>query len=52
MDHPSKERAATALLEAYDSRVSIAPLIDTYPGITIEDAYEIQRAREGEVSWH
>lgn len=42
MDRSSRERAASALLEAYASRVPIAPLIETYPRITIEDAYEIQ----------
>lgn len=42
---PSEARglATTALLDAYRLRQPIAPLIDTYPGLTIDDAYEIQR---------
>jgi 2-keto-4-pentenoate hydratase len=34
--------AAKSLLAAYDARVAIAPLIETYPGLTVRDAYAIQ----------
>jgi 2-keto-4-pentenoate hydratase len=34
--------AAKSLLAAYDARVGIAPLIETYPGLTVRDAYAIQ----------
>ncbi|MCZ0984786.1 2-keto-4-pentenoate hydratase [Streptomyces diastatochromogenes] len=34
--------AADALLGAYDTRVPIEPLVDTYADLTLADAYEIQ----------
>ncbi len=42
MDSISRTSAAEALLEANRSGVSIPPLRETYPDLTIEDAYEIQ----------
>jgi 2-keto-4-pentenoate hydratase len=37
------EGIATELLEAYDSRITVAPLSGTYEGLTLDDAYEIQQ---------
>lgn len=42
MDAVSRAQAAEALLAAYDSKKPIDPLVDTYPEITLEDAYAIQ----------
>lgn len=42
MDASSRAEAASALLGAYASRTPIDPLIETYPDLAIEDAYEIQ----------
>jgi 2-keto-4-pentenoate hydratase len=36
------DSAAKSLLAAYDDRAGIAPLTETYPGLTVRDAYEIQ----------
>ena len=36
------DSAAKSLLAAYDERVAIPPLSETYPGLTPADAYEIQ----------
>ncbi|HEY1488113.1 MAG TPA: 2-keto-4-pentenoate hydratase [Micromonosporaceae bacterium] len=37
------EGIATELLDAYDSRITVAPLSGTYEGLTLDDAYEIQQ---------
>ncbi|MCO5308263.1 MAG: 2-keto-4-pentenoate hydratase [Austwickia sp.] len=42
VDPSSREQAAARLLEAYQTRVAIEPLIDTYPGMELADSYEIQ----------
>ncbi|HEY0254736.1 MAG TPA: fumarylacetoacetate hydrolase family protein [Kofleriaceae bacterium] len=38
------EQAATALRTAHETRTPIAPLRETYPELTLDDAYEIQAA--------
>lgn len=38
--------AANSLLEAYQTGAPIAPLRETYPGMTLDDAYAIQAAQE------
>lgn len=43
MDSSLKAKAAKELLAAYADRQPIAPLIETYPTIVFEDAYEIQQ---------
>lgn len=43
MDSSLKAQAAKDLLGAYASRTPINPLIETYPDISFEDAYEIQQ---------
>lgn len=43
MDDKSRLEAARSLTEAYRSRRAVAPLVDTYPGITLDDAYAIQQ---------
>lgn len=43
MDQTTRVAAAESLLEAYASRVPVAPLVATYPGLDVTDAYEIQR---------
>lgn len=43
MDSALKAKAAKDLLGAYASRTPISPLIETFPDIAFEDAYEIQR---------
>lgn len=40
--------SAISLLEAYRTHLPIAPLIATYPGLTIGDAYQIQLLQVGE----
>lgn len=42
MDSISRTSAAEALIEANSSGTAIEPLRDSYPDISIEDAYEIQ----------
>jgi 2-keto-4-pentenoate hydratase len=42
MDVVSRAEAAQTLLAAYDTGKPVEPLIDTYPDITLDDAYEIQ----------
>lgn len=42
MDADTRQQAATALLEAYETGKPIEPLIDTYPDIVLEDSYAIQ----------
>lgn len=42
MDDVSRAEAADLLLTAYGSRKPVEPLIDTYPGIELDDSYEIQ----------
>ncbi len=42
MDAVSRAEAADALLAAYDTGKPVEPLIDTYPDIALDDAYEIQ----------
>ena len=44
VDYDPRE-AADALLDAYRSRVPIAPLTETTPGLSIEQAYAIQLAQ-------
>ncbi|TGD84125.1 2-keto-4-pentenoate hydratase [Mycolicibacterium sp. CH28] len=39
------DQSIRALLEAYRTRRPIAPLVATYPGLTIDDAYQIQLAQ-------
>jgi 2-keto-4-pentenoate hydratase len=39
------DAAAGALLGAYSSGVPVAPLTAQYPGLTVDDAYAIQRAQ-------
>jgi 2-keto-4-pentenoate hydratase len=39
------EKAARALLDAYASGVPIAPLTASHPGMSVDDAYAIQRAQ-------
>lgn len=41
----ARASAAADLLEAYSTKVPIAPLINTYEGLGIEDAYQIQLAQ-------
>jgi 2-keto-4-pentenoate hydratase len=41
------EAIATALAEAYASRVPVAPLVDSYDGLTLDDAYAVQRIQVG-----
>ncbi len=45
MDADARSQAAHDLLTAYETRKPIDPLIETYPGITLEDSYEIQVAQ-------
>jgi len=42
MTPAQREQAAEALWEAERTRVAVAPLVQTYPGIDVVDAYEIQ----------
>ncbi|GAA3815011.1 MULTISPECIES: 2-keto-4-pentenoate hydratase [Amycolatopsis] len=42
MDATAVREAADLLLQAYAAGKPIAPLIETYPGATVEDAYRIQ----------
>ncbi|WP_414941539.1 2-keto-4-pentenoate hydratase [Amycolatopsis sp. cmx-11-51] len=43
MDTSTLQEAAAALLSAYETGKPIAPLIETYPAATLEDAYRIQQ---------
>lgn len=43
MDADAIVRAAEKLLDAYDTRTPIDPLIDVYPDAGITDAYRIQQ---------
>jgi 2-keto-4-pentenoate hydratase len=45
MDADDIDKAASALLDAYASRVPVAPLSATYPGLSVDDAYAVQRAQ-------
>jgi len=45
--HDTRDHAAKLLLDAYASGTPIAPLTQTFDGLTIEDAYEIQLAQIG-----
>src|ERR1700743_2182872 len=45
MDADSVEKAAGTLLGAYASRTPVPPLTDTYPAISVDDAYAIQLAQ-------
>ena len=49
MDADDIDKAASALLDAYASRVPLAPLSATYPGLSVDDAYAVQQAQV--VSW-
>ncbi len=42
MDAKTLAGAAADLAAAYRSRVGVEPLVERYPGMTLEDAYEIQ----------
>lgn len=42
MDSVLHAEAAELLLQAYDTRVPVDPLVDKYDGLTLDDAYEIQ----------
>jgi 2-keto-4-pentenoate hydratase len=42
MTPEDREAAANALIEAEETRVATGPLIDRFPSIEVEDAYEIQ----------
>lgn len=48
LEQIQREQAAAALMEAERSHTPAARLSDTYPGLTIDDAYEIQRLVIGE----
>lgn len=43
MDATARLAAAHSLLTAYESREAVDPLVQTYPDITMDDAYEIQQ---------
>ena len=43
MDASQVQEAAAVLAKAYASREPIEPLIDAFPGATVEDAYRIQQ---------
>src|SRR4051794_34392933 len=43
MDASTLHEAAAALTRAYETGKPIPPLVETYPGATIEDAYRIQQ---------
>ncbi len=45
MDAEARGAAVKALLQAYQTREPIDPLIQTYPDITVEDSYAIQLAQ-------
>lgn len=55
LDSSARESAAQALLEAYETKIPIAPLTDTHEGMSLDDAYAIQelqtrrRLEEGRV---
>jgi 2-keto-4-pentenoate hydratase len=42
VDAESRAAAADLLLDAYSTRKPVEPLIDLYPGIELDDSYEIQ----------
>ena len=43
MDLTLRSKAAAALLDAYDTKLAIPPLVQTYPGMTTEDSYAVQQ---------
>lgn len=43
MDNDVRLEAARQLAAAYTSREPLAPLVETYPDITLDDSYEIQQ---------
>ena len=43
MDLTLRSQAAAALLDAYDTKLAIPPLVQTYPGMTTEDSYAVQQ---------
>lgn len=45
MDADSVDKAAGALLGAYASRTPVSPLTETYPDLSVDDAYAIQLAQ-------
>ena len=38
-----RKKASDALLDAYESQSTIAPIVETFDNADIDDAYEIQR---------
>lgn len=42
MDQRTRLEAARSLSEAYRTREPVAPLVETYPDLTVDDAYAIQ----------
>ncbi|MGP3535642.1 2-keto-4-pentenoate hydratase [Microbacterium sp. RD1] len=57
IDDSQVHEAAAALFSAYETGAAIAPLSETYPGLTVDDAYAIQSAQiaawtaEGRAIW-
>lgn len=47
MDAVSREQAADLLLTAYGTRQPVEPIVDKFPDVTLDDAYEIQRLQIG-----
>jgi 2-keto-4-pentenoate hydratase len=43
MEASTLREAAAGLVHAYETDKPIPPLVDTYPGVTSEDAYRIQQ---------
>ncbi|BCB89504.1 2-keto-4-pentenoate hydratase [Phytohabitans suffuscus] len=43
MDDAERTKAADVLATAYRTRVAVAPLVETYPEVTVEDAYGVQQ---------
>jgi len=44
MSTSTRDEAALSLYESERSRQAIRPLTETYPGLTVDDAYAIQLA--------
>jgi 2-keto-4-pentenoate hydratase len=45
MDASSIDKAVGSLLEVYSTRIPVAPLTETYPEMSVDDAYAIQLAQ-------
>ncbi|MGH8892936.1 MAG: 2-keto-4-pentenoate hydratase [Actinomycetes bacterium] len=43
MDEGTRQKAADLLLGCYESRVAVPPLVQTFPGLDLDDAYAIQQ---------